>query len=292
VKDIRQVAKRRPADGGGWWWNRRAHPSAARRVTKAWGLLAIAGLLAALAAACGGGGEPQAEGSPTLPPTTGEAALAPCQALQALKAYRYSVDLKLESPEPTETPVEPRPTPTTTHWRQFNGPFSFEYAIEASFVAPDRFESVMTANAGEPVVMIIIGTQTWLQTEGKWTPIGQTTETPYTPPIVCEALLPDLDLSQIEPQKEKINDVNSLHYTFPQVHSEQAWAKIYGPGSDLDIVLKTLDVDLWLAEKGNWPVRMDIRSSGLYADGRELRAHILVDIRDANSGDIRVEPPS
>jgi len=37
---------------------------------------------------------------------------------------------------------------------------------------------------------------------------------------------------------------------------------------------------------------MDIGGSGLYADGYELRVHILVDIRDANSGDMRVEPPS
>jgi len=37
---------------------------------------------------------------------------------------------------------------------------------------------------------------------------------------------------------------------------------------------------------------MDIGGSGLYADGYELRVHILVDIRDANSGSIQVEPLS
>jgi hypothetical protein len=86
--------------------------------------------------------------------------------------------------------------------------------------------------------------------------------------------------------------VKSFHYTFPQVHSEQAWAKICGRESDLDILLRELDVDPWLARKGNWPVRMDISSSGFYGDGRELRAHLLLDIGDANSGDVRVEPPS
>ena len=53
----------------------------------------------------------------------------------------------------------------------------------------------------------------------------------------------------------------TLHYTFSQVSSEQAWAKIYGAGSDLDILLKKLDVDLWLAEKDRWPVRIDIRTA-------------------------------
>jgi len=255
---------------------------------KAWGLLAIVGLLAALAAACDGGGETQPEGSPT----PGDAAVAPCQALQAFKAYRYSVDLKLESPQPAATPVEPRPTPTVTLTRQFDGPFSFEYAAETSFVAPDRVSTIITVDSGTPLAEISIGGQGWVQLAGNWIPAQNPVNTPYGPPVVCEAVLPDLDLSQATPQEEKVNGVNSLHYTFPQVHSEQAWAKIYGTGSDLDILFKTLDVDLWRAEKGNWPVRMEIRSSGFYSDGRELRAHLLVDTRDANSDDIRVEPPS
>ena len=83
----------------------------------------------------------------------------------------------------------------------------------------------------------------------------------------------------------------TLHCTFSQVSSEQARAKIRGAGSDLDILLKKLDVDLWLAEKENLPVRIDTDGSGLCGDGRELRAHLLLDIRNANSGDIRVEPP-
>ena len=59
----------------------------------------------------------------------------------------------------------------------------------------------------------------------------------------------------------------------------------------MDILLKKLDVDLWLSEKNNWPVRMNLSSSEVYGDGRELRVHLLLDIGDANSGDIRVEPP-
>jgi len=290
VKDIRQVAKRWSGDGGGSWWDYRPWPSAVRRLTRAWGLLAIAALLVALAAPCGGGGEPQAEGSPTPPPTAEDAALAPCRALQALKAYRYSVDWRLESPEPEETPGAPRPTPTSSITREFTTPFLFESNIEASFVAPDRFEVLFTTDSNE-VSMIIIGSQTWSETNGRWRPTAQPYDLPYTPSEVCEAILADLDFSLVEPQEDKLNDVKSLHYTFSQVHSEQAWAKIYGPGSDLDILLKKLDVDLWLAEKGNWPVRIDTRSSGLYGVGRELRVHLLIDIRDSNSGDIRVEPP-
>ena len=290
MRDIRQAAKQRPG-GDGWWWNHRARRSGMRRLPKAFGLLAIVGLLAALAAACGGG-EPQAEGTPTPPPTGEDAALAPCQALQELKAYRYTVELRLESPEPSETPVGPRPTPISTITRDFGGPFLFEHTIETSFVAPDRFETLITTSLGEPTAIITIGRQVWVELAGSWRPSEQPYNIPYTPAVVCEAVLPDLDLSQAEPQEDKANDVKTLHYTFSQVSSEQAWAKIYGPGSDLAILLKKLDVDLWLAEEGNWPVRMELSSNGLYGDGRELRVHLLLDIRDANSGDIRVEPPS
>ena len=44
-------------------------------------------------------------------------------------------------------------------------------------------------------------------------------------------------------------------------------------------------------EKENGPVCIDTDGSGFYADGRELRVHLSIDISDANSGDIRVEPP-
>jgi len=290
VKDIGQVAKRWPGDGG--WGNHSRWPSAVRRLAKAWGLLAIVGLLAALAAACGGGGEPQAEGSPTPPPTGEDAALAPCDALQALKSYRYSLELTLESPESAEPPGEPRPTPTITLTPQFTAPVLFEYAIDAAFVAPDRTEAVITAGSENSFTMIVIGDQAWVELEGNWTPAPEQAKIPYRPSDICEAVLFDLDLSQVEPQEGKVNDVKSLHYTFSQASSPQAMAKIFGAGSDMDILIKTLDVELWLAEKDEWPVRLDIGGSGFYADGRELRVHVSIDVRDANSGDIRVEPPA
>lgn len=285
------MATGRPKDSTASRWKHRSQPSVLGRLTQAWALLAIVGLLTALAAACGGGGEPQAEGSPTPSPTAEDGALAPCKAAQALKAYRYSANVTLESPEPAENPPEPRPTPTSTLTREFTGPFLSETEFEISFVAPDRFK-VLSIVGGSETALIVVGDQTWVELNGSWMPASQGYDVPFTPSAVCEAILVDIDLSLAEPQEEEVNGVNSLHYTFAQVHSEQAMGKIFGPGSDMDILLKELDVDLWLAAEGNWPVRVDIRSSGLYADGRELRAHLLVDVRDANSPDIQVEPPS
>jgi hypothetical protein len=295
VKDIRQVAQQQPEDGSGWRRKHRRRPLAVRRLTKAGGLLVIAGLLIALAAACGGGGE---EGSPTPPPTgtpspTGQdSALAPCQALQNLKTYRYTVNLDLESTEPTETPPAAPPTATGTAIPESPAPRQFTYLIDASFVAPDRTEAVITAGSQAPLTMIAIGDQVWVQLAGNWRPTPEQPGVPYMPSDICQAILPDLDLSQVEPQEEQVNDVKSLSYTFSQVSSPESMAKIFGAGSDMDILIKTLDVKLSLAEKDGWPVHLDISGSGLYADGGELRVHLSIDVRDANSGDIQVEPPA
>jgi hypothetical protein len=287
VRDMWQVTKRRHGDSSGWRSNRKPWPVAIRALASALGVLAIAGMLAALAAACGGGGEPEDEGSPTPPPAGADA----CQALQALNTYRYSMTLNVDSPQPEDTPVAPEPTPDTTPIiRDFTEDWGFEYNVDASYVAPDRLEANISG-VGIPFTMILIGGEAWTLLEGTWRPATQA-QIPYRPPVVCDGVLPDLDLSKGDPQEEKVNDVESIHYSFSQLPLEQAWAKIYGTGSDLDVLLKKLDVDVWLAKKDGWPTRIDIRSSGQYGDGRELRAQLLLDITDANSGDIRVEPPS
>jgi hypothetical protein len=266
---------------------------AARRWVKAWALLALAGLVSVLAAACGGGSEPEAEGSPTPPPAGEDGTLPPCEAFRALETYRYTVDVTLESPEPSENPPESQSTPTSSVTDPFTEPYLFEYDIDASFVAPDRIQALITSGwLEEPFGMIDIGGQVWMQTGvGKeWRSFE--TGVPYKPFDICEGVVPILDLSLVEPQQEKVNEVETLHYSFSQVSSEQALAKIFGETSDMTMLIKTLDVELWLAEKGGWPARLDIVGSGLYSDGRELRAHVLLDVRDANSDDIRVEPPS
>jgi hypothetical protein len=108
---------------------------------------------------------------------------------------------------------------------------------------------------------------------------------------VCNGLISELNLDQAQGEKETVNDVPARHYAFPDTSSGQAIATIFGAQSDMDVLFQTMNVEVWLAEKGGWPVRMDIQSSGLYGNGRELRAHLRVELRDANNKDIKVEPP-
>lgn len=235
--------------------------------------------------------QPTQTPSPTPTPLPPPRAEDVCPALRALAAYRYSVDLKIGSGEQVGSPTERRPAPTSTITREFTGPFLFEYEIEGSFVAPDRYEASVTVTGGSFAIIISIGDQRWYRSDGVWSSDPRA-DIPYKPPDICEAIVAGLDLSQVEPLIETANNVKAIYYALSEVPTEEGMAKIFGDESDMAVLVKNIDVDLWLAENGSWPVRMQISGTGAYADGRELQVYILVDIRDANSGDIQVEPPS
>jgi hypothetical protein len=52
-----------------------------------------------------------------------------------------------------------------------------------------------------------------------------------------------------------------------------------------------MNVEVWVAEKDGLPMRMDLQSSGVYIDGRQLLAHVRIELRDINDKDIKVEAP-
>jgi hypothetical protein len=210
--------------------------------------------------------------------------------MQQLKTYRYAVELRLESPEPSQSPAEPRPTPTTDLIREYGGDVDLLYNIQASFQAPDRTEALITVPTGQ-ASMIVVGDKTWVQSGGQWEP-EEVVQLPYRPQDVCMAMLPGLDFSSAEPQRETKNGVDALHYHFAAVHSDKGAAYIFGYDSDMAPLLKEFDIDVWLAEKAQWPARMELRSSGLYSDGRELHMTLFIDLTDVNSDEIQVEPPA
>lgn len=108
---------------------------------------------------------------------------------------------------------------------------------------------------------------------------------------VCNSIFSELNLDQAQGEKETVNNVPARRYAFPGTPSGQAMVTMFGPESDVTILMPTMNVEVWVAEDGGWPVQMDMQSSGLYASGRELRVHVRVELRDVNNKDIRVEPP-
>jgi len=267
------------------------------RPANIWGGLAVLGLVLALAAACGGGGSdngsptPQVTGAASPVASPGAATAAPCQMLVEAETYRYVSKITLESPETTETPSDDLPLPSPTLTRPFTGPFIFQYDVEADVVAPDRFAYTITTAGAAPFGVIVIGQQTWTQIEGEWQAAAQPLSIGYQAIPICEAILPELDLSQVEPEREEIDGVKTLHYSFARNASPEGVAKVFGPNSDMDLLVNTLDVDLWLSDDGDELVRLEFQGKGLYSDGRPLMVRVVLDVRDINDDDIKVEAP-
>jgi hypothetical protein len=266
------------------------------RLANIWGGLIVLGLILVLAAACGGGGSnkgsptPQVTGAASPVASPGAATAAPCQMLVEAKTYRYVSKVTLESPETTETPSDDLPLPSPTLTRPFTGPFLFQYDVEGTIVAPDRFAYSITTAGGAPFGVVVIGQETWAQFDGNWQ-VSQPVSIGYEAIPICEAILPEIDLSQAEPEREEIDGVKTLHYSFTRNASPGGVGKVFGVGSDMDLLVNTLDVDLWLSDKDSALVRLEFQGKGLYSDGRPLMVHVVLDVRDINSKDIKVEAP-
>jgi hypothetical protein len=269
-----------------------------RRLTRLGAGVIAVGLIAAMIAACNGGdgkspptAQPTGEGSPTPQPTGQIATSAPCQALASLDRYRYVSHVTLESPEELVPVPENRPTPWPTITRPFQGRFYFDYNIDAALIMPDRVDATVTAYPNNPFELMTIGDQRWISSAGQWQVVGQEYAIPYQPLDICNAIFPELNLDQVQGQKETVNNVSTRHHTFFSIPSGQAISTILGPESDMNLLLQTMNVEVWVAEKDGLPMRMDLQSSGVYIDGRQLLAHVRIELRDINDKDIKVEAP-
>ncbi len=163
--------------------------------------------------------------------------------------------------------------------------------MQPDVVTPDRFHFTITSTDTPAFGIIAIGQEVWQQINGTWQAQPLPEGIPYQPIPICEAMLPELDLSKVEPQPETLDGLESLHYVFPKNASPKGLAGVFGENSDMAVLIKAIDVDLWLSSDGANLVRLELSGKGLYSDGRPLMVHLELDVRDINDKDIKVEPP-
>jgi hypothetical protein len=217
---------------------------------------------------------------------------APCQTLADAQTFRYVVRRTYESPYTTETPTADMPLPSSTRTRDFGPePFFNEYTVDGSFVAPDRRYFKIAATGEDPFGVIVIGSQLWWEEGGVWEVRSGPLSVLYQPPGVCAAILSELDFGQAEPQREEIDGLPTLHYTFPKNPSPSGMAQVFGENSDAALLVPAPDVDLWLSEDGQELVRLKLGGKGLYSDSRPLIVGLVIDVRDINDESITIEPP-
>ena len=252
-----------------------------------WGKRAIVSapiqLVLALLVACSSGGTPE---SPS--PVPGVTSL--CQPLAQAERYRYSFAYSLDSPQPEgdvdDTVVGDPPfalQPTTTD-------FELAQEYEGAIENPNKVDITVKTEGGEDLRLLYIGGDQWAYLGGSWIP-RQPEPVPFAPLDMCNAVLSDLDLTDISPASETIDGIKALRYEVGDVELDTS-VQIWGQQSDMGRLLKTLTVVVWLSEEGNVPVRVESKAVGTYPGGRKLTMELTLEVSDINAGDIKVEPPS
>jgi hypothetical protein len=114
---------------------------------------------------------------------------------------------------------------------------------------------------------------------------------PLSPQDFCEAGAEDLAsaVGLPEPQRETVNGVGTLHYRLDRAELEFL-GLLFGELGNGEPP-ETFAVDLWLAEDGNWPVRMSFQASGQDSEGNPIDMEISVEFRDINDPGIEIEAP-
>ena len=249
------------------------------------------------------GGTPAAAATPT---TTAEGTVAgertPSQeglapgSLSGLDSYRYSMtmDSKGLGSALAEglgglTGQEPGATPGTT-------PETVRMEISGAFVAPDKAEvNISIGGLDEEMVvsMTVIGDQQWW----KW---GDMVAGPDT----FEGDLSDMSLAEAmwggfsesggltcaSEKKETVNGVPSLYCGVDEASFEQL-SSLFGGAEGMGGDIDDLSLDMWLAEDGDWPVRLRAHVAGTDESGQDFDVKLEMDITDINE-EIDIEPPS
>lgn len=282
-------------------------------------LLALIALLGLLFAGCGGGDDESAE-QPTpapSPATTPGGSLtdSPCQVPGDVTSYRFAMGMKMDVPgleealEEFERPEEALPTSEADiagdGFDEFGEALAplmgalltgfTDMSVEGTFVAPDRSEARMKLGDFE-VTTISIGDQ-------EWTKLGDDTEWQETAgeggdmsfsSDICEGFsIPEL--AGLEADEETMNGIASLHYHVDEAEITRL-ADLLGEDMgemwDLEGMPEEVTYDLWVAEDGNWPVRMEAEVRGEDEEGNEMSLSFFMEIKDLNDPDIKIEPPT
>jgi hypothetical protein len=169
--------------------------------------------------------------------------------------------------------------------------------MEGAVIAPDRSSMEMTVGGHEFGSFVQIGSKSWMKVAGltDWTeePASSDSDFLFSPMDFCETAEEDISsaLSGLEGKKETVNGIETAHY-----HLDKAdltlLQDLLGGTEDLGKLPEEFNMDVWLAEDGDWPVRMSFKASGQDDNGQPLSFDIFIEFKDFNDSSIKIEPPT
>jgi hypothetical protein len=247
---------------------------------RATSIIGLAALTATLLSACGGGGG------------RGEAqAAASCDSIQQIQSYRYTINLKLQSPA-FQTPSSPAtpPSPLGAFADPLQALFS-DLKLEGAFRAPDRTQAVLRFR-GESLELREVGGRSWIAVGSTWREQKPGEEaTALTPGVVCKDIVDEItpSLADADSNRETVNSVDSDHYQLNETDLKRL-PELLGTDPQAELPDK-YQVDVWLAREGRFPVRLQIGAEDKDEQGNPLSLSLFMEFRDLNDPGITVEPP-
>ncbi len=226
-------------------------------------------------ASCGGGG-------PQLP-----AGVINCDPLSESERYRFEihgvVDLKEFDGPKTEDDQYP------------GEGFRLDQVVTGATDVGDLDVVIAYPELDDSEVHIIsVGNLYWTLVEADWVAHQATPETPlpvpYVPLSLCQGIATNLNLEGVEGVPESVGEIKARRYQLDPFPTSLA-ASIWTAESDMGRLITEYSGDIWIAEKGTFPVQMELVGTGLYTSGRELVTEISMEIADYGSSDIKVEAP-
>ena len=167
--------------------------------------------------------------------------------------------------------------------------------VTGAFVAPDKAEAnISIGGLDEEMVMsmTVIGDQQWMK-------LGDLAMGPSD----FEGSLSDMSLAEAmwggfsesggvtcaSEKKETVNGVPSLYCGIDEASFEQL-SSLFGGTEEMGNI-DDLSLEMWLAEDGDWPVRLRVHVAGTDESDQKFDAKLEMDITDVNE-EIDIEPPS
>ena len=238
------------------------------------------------------------EGSPSASPSGGgsSAQAVGCEFPSDIKSFRFEMTMKANLPSTPEAGTPATDEPLGDFLGALSGLMG-DMKMEGAVIAPDRSSMEMTVGGHEFGSFVQIGSQQWMKVAGltDWTeePASDESGFLFSPMDFCETAEEDLSsaLSGLEGDKETVNGIEAVHY-----HLDRADLTLLqdflGGTEGLGQLPEQFNMDVWIAEDGDWPVRMSFAASGEDDEGQPLSFEIFIEFKDFNDSSIKIEPPT
>jgi hypothetical protein len=238
------------------------------------------------------------EGSPSASPSgSGSSAqTVGCDFPSDIESFRFEMTMKANLPTTPEAETPQSEEPLGDFLGALSGLMG-DMKMEGAVIAPDRSSMEMTVGGHEFGSFVQIGSKSWMKVAGltDWTeePASSDSDFLFSPMDFCETAEEDISsaLSGLEGKKETVNGIETAHY-----HLDKAdltlLQDLLGGTEDLGKLPEEFNMDVWLAEDGDWPVRMSFKASGQDDNGQPLSFDIFIEFKDFNDSSIKIEPPT